>query len=56
MKTTQVIRNFNDANYLLDKGHRIYSIDRDRRDRRYLIFYFVNNEQLQKDLKDITPK
>lgn len=56
MKTTQVIRNYNDANILLHKGHKIIKIDRDIRNRKYLIFYFVNSEQLQSDLLEITPK
>lgn len=55
MKPMQVIRNYNDANILLDKGHKIIRIDRDARNRKYLIFYFSNNKQLQSDLAEITP-
>lgn len=50
----QVIRNYLDANKLLQKGHKIISIDRDINNRRYLIFIFENSEQLQSDLKEIT--
>lgn len=53
-KRIQVIRNFNDANILLEYGHQIKKIDRDRNNRNYLIFLFENNEELQKDLKKIT--
>jgi hypothetical protein len=53
-KKIQVIRNFNDANILLEKGHLITKIDRDRNNRNYLIFLFENNENLQQDLKEIT--
>jgi len=51
----QVIRNYNDANILLERGHKIIKIDRDRRNREFLIFLFENNEKLQQDLKEITP-
>ena len=51
----QVIRNYNDANILLERGHKIIKIDRDRRNREFLIFLFENNVKLQQDLKEITP-
>ncbi|MGU9539175.1 hypothetical protein ACQX0N_09365 [Clostridium tepidum] len=54
MKTIQIIRSMTDANTLLEKGHKIIKIDRDKRDRRYLIFLFENSINLQKDLKAIT--
>lgn len=54
MKPIQVIRNYSDANVLLEKGHKIIKIDRDRRNRNFLIFLFVNNKKLQEDLKAIT--
>ena len=50
----QVIRNYNDANILLNKGHQIIKIDRDKRNRRYLIFLFQNSDRLQNDLNEIT--
>lgn len=52
----KVIRNYNDANKLLELGHKIIKIDRDIRNRDFLIFIFESNEKLIKDLKDITPK
>jgi len=55
MCTIQVIRNYNDANILLERGHKVIKIDRDRRNREFLIFLFVNSDKLQKDLKEITP-
>ena len=54
MQTIQVIRNYNDANLLLSMGHRIKKIDRDRRNRDYLIFLFYNSQKLQEDLEQIT--
>lgn len=56
MCTIQVIRSYNDANILLERGHNIIKIDRDRRNREYFIFLFENNDKLQQDLKDITIK
>ncbi|HCL4466677.1 TPA: hypothetical protein N2D78_003477 [Clostridium botulinum] len=53
-KRIQVIKNYNDANLLLKKGHKILKIDRDKNSRNYLIFLFENNEELQKDLRNIT--
>lgn len=54
MKEIQVIKSMNDANKLLDLGHQIKKIDRDRKDRDYLIFLFWNSDRLQKDLKTIS--
>lgn len=56
MKELQVVRNYNHANVMLKQGHTIVKIDRDIRDRRFLIFFFKNSEELQKDLNAITPK
>jgi predicted GNAT superfamily acetyltransferase len=53
MKKIQVIRNFNDANILLEKGYRILYITQDKNPK-YLLFHFQNNEELQKDLQEIT--
>lgn len=55
-ESIKIIRNYNDANLLLDRGHKIVQVDRDRRDRKYMIFIFEKNEQLLKDLEEITPK
>lgn len=54
IKTTQVIRSYIDANKLLDKGYEIQAIDRDRKNRNYLIFIFKNSNELQNDLTKIT--
>lgn len=54
MQRIQVIRNYNDANLLLNMGHSIKKIDRDRRNRDYLIFLFYNSQKLQEDLEQIT--
>ena len=54
MKEVQVIKSMTDANKLLDLGHQIKKIDRDRENRDFLIFLFKNNEKLQRDLKQIS--
>jgi hypothetical protein len=54
MKEIQVIKSMNDANKLLDLGHQMKKIDRDREKRDYLIFLFKNSEKLQLDLKLIS--
>ena len=40
MSKVQVVKGFNDANVLLEKGYRILKIDRDRNNGEYLIFIF----------------
>lgn len=52
----KVIRNYNDANKLLDMGHKIVQIDRDVNNRRYLIFMFEKTKKLMQDLETITTK
>ena len=52
-KTIQVIRNMNDANILLSKGHEIIYITQDKNGK-FLLFHFKNNKQLQADLQEIT--
>jgi hypothetical protein len=52
-KTVQVIRNMNDANVLLAKGHQIIFISQDR-NTKFLLFHFSNSEKLQNDLQEIT--
>lgn len=51
----KIIRNYNDANKLIERGHKIIKIDRDNRNRNYLIFIFEETDKLMSDLKDITP-
>lgn len=51
----KVIRNYNDANKLIDMGYEVKKIDRDRRDREFLIFLFEESDELLSDLKAITP-
>lgn len=53
MSKVQVVRSFNDANVLLEKGYRIIKIDRDRNNREYLIFIFEYSEELRRDLKEL---
>jgi hypothetical protein len=53
-KTIQVIRNMNDANVLLGKGHKILFVSQDKNNNKYLLFHFQNSEQLQMDLEEIT--
>jgi len=54
MKEVQVIKTMTDANKLLDLGHQLKKVDRDRDNRDYLIFIFKNNDKLQQDLKNIS--
>lgn len=51
----KVIRNYNDANRLIDMGHAMKKIDRDRRNREFLIFLFEESDELLRDLEAITP-
>ncbi|MBM7835751.1 hypothetical protein [Clostridium sardiniense] len=50
----QVVRNYNDANILLSRGHKLLKIDRDKNNRKYLIFLFKRTNGLMEDLKEIT--
>lgn len=45
------VRNFLHANRLLDLGHKLVRIDRDKRNRNYMIFLFESNETIIEDLK-----
>jgi len=54
MKEVQVIKTMTDANKLLDLGHLMKKVDRDRDNRDFLIFIFWNSEKLQSDLKNIS--
>ena len=49
----KVVRNYNDANKLLQKGYTIKKIDRDRNNRDFLIFLFEDNEKITKDLENL---
>ena len=53
MSKVQVVKSFNDANVLLEKGYRMLKIDRDRNNREYLIFIFEYSDELRKDLKNL---
>ena len=53
MSKVQVVKSFNDANVLLEKGYRMIKIDRDRNNREYLIFIFEYSDELRKDLKEL---
>ena len=50
----KVVRNYNDANTLIEMGNKLLKIDRDRNNRDYLIFLFEYNEKVIKDLNKIT--
>ena len=50
----KVVRNFNDANKLIDKGYKVLKIDRDKRNRDYLVFLFEYSDNLIDDLNKIT--
>ena len=52
----KVVRNYNDANTLIEMGNKLLKIDRDRNNRDYLIFLFEYNEKVIKDLNKITLK
>ena len=52
----KVVRNYNDANKLLQKGYTIKKIDRDRNNRDFLIFLFEDNERITKDLENLNKK
>lgn len=54
MNNIKVIRNYNDANKLLSKGHKLIKIDRDYNNRKYLIFLFEKDKTLLSDLDEIT--
>ena len=50
----KVVRNYNDANILIEMGNKLLKIDRDRNNRDYLIFLFEYNDKVIKDLNKIT--
>ena len=43
-----------DANKLIKLGNTLMEIDRDRNNRKYLIFLFENTKKLNADLKKLT--
>ena len=53
MSKVQVVKSFNDANVLLEKGYKMLKTDRDRNNRDYLIFIFEYSDKLRKDLKEL---
>lgn len=55
MNKVKVIRNYNDANKLINMGNKILKIDRDKNDRDYFVFIFEYSDKLMCDLKEITP-
>lgn len=52
----KIIRSMTDANVLLDMGNKVLKIDRDKFNRKYLIFLFEETEKFIKDLEKITNK
>ena len=53
MSKVQVVKSFNDANVLLEKGYKMLKRERDRNNRDYLIFIFEYSDKLRKDLKEL---
>lgn len=49
----KIVRNYQDANKLIDKGYRMLKIDRDKRDRNFFVFLFEYSEGLISDLKKL---
>lgn len=52
----QVIKSMTDANILLDLGNPIKKIDRDRNNKKFLIFLFDNTNKLKQDLAELNAK
>ena len=50
---TKIVRNYSDANELMHKGYRCLGVDRDNRNRKFIIFFFEESEELIKDLKEL---
>lgn len=55
-KHIKVVRYYADANELLEKGHKLLKIDRDRNDRSKNIYLFEVDETLLTDLQEISNK
>lgn len=53
MENLKCVRNFNDANKLIELGHKLVRIDRDKRDRSFMVFLFEANESIIRDLKSL---
>lgn len=49
----KVVRSFNDANVLLEKGYKMIKIDRDKNNRKFLVFIFEYSEELIRELKEL---
>lgn len=53
MINLKCVRNFNDANKLIELGHKLIRIDRDKRDRSFMVFLFEANEKIVRYLKNL---
>lgn len=50
----RVIKSMKDANKLINLGNHLLGMDRDRNNRRYLVFLFEDTEKFRIDLKSIS--
>lgn len=51
MNKVKVVKSFNDANVLLNKGYNIVKIDRDKFNKKFLVFIFEYSDNLIEDLR-----
>lgn len=49
----KVVKSFNDANVLIEKGFNVRKIDRDKNNRDYLIFLFDYSDELISELRKL---
>lgn len=49
----KLVRNFMHANALLDMGHKLIRIDRDKNDRSFMVFLFEANNTIISDLRKL---
>ncbi|QEZ67750.1 hypothetical protein D4A35_01920 [Paraclostridium bifermentans] len=52
----KLVRNFMHANELLDMGHKLVRIDRDKNNKSFMIFLFEFNDTIIEDLKSLNGK
>lgn len=53
---TQIIRNYMDANLLIHMGNQCKGIDKNKKDNKYLIFFFDKTPKLVDDLNILTQR
>ena len=54
MKNIRLVRSFTDANKMMDLGHRMIKVDKDRNNSDYLVFIFENDITFRKDLDKLS--